>query len=301
MKILIVSGFLGAGKTTFIKKLIESTHKQVAIFENEYGEVDVDSSRLGNSDNIWEMAQGCICCSLKKDFATSVLTIANATSLEYLVVEPTGLGKLSEIIKNLKQIEYERISILSPICIADISSYKSSFNEYPSLYKDQIINSKTIIISKAQKASIEDIEAFKTFIKELNDKCDIYTYDQLDDEKYLSFFNKRFDGTYIEEDNNDVLPDTFSLKNVQIESVDKLILFLEKLIRKQYGNIIRSKGHVKCNDYELDYDVVNGLYSITDLGIKKDSTMVFIGNDINTDMIKKELGIKEYKQIYIKK
>lgn len=93
MKILIVSGFLGAGKTTFIKRLSQNIGKKFVILENEYGAAGIDGLRLGKSqqelrENIWEMTEKCICCSGKKDFASSVLTIANAVDPEYLIVEP---------------------------------------------------------------------------------------------------------------------------------------------------------------------------------------------------------------------
>ena len=97
MKILIVSGFLGAGKTTFIKALAKHTGKEFAILENEYGAAGIDKDRLetelaSGTVNIWEMTEGCICCSAKGDFALSVLSIANAVDPEYLVIEPTGVG-----------------------------------------------------------------------------------------------------------------------------------------------------------------------------------------------------------------
>ena len=109
MKILIVTGFLGAGKTTFIRRLSRNIGKRFVILENEYGAAGIDGARLGKDvaeeGNIWEMTEQCICCSGKKDFASSVLTIANAVDPEYLIVEPTGVGRLSKIIENLKQIE----------------------------------------------------------------------------------------------------------------------------------------------------------------------------------------------------
>ena len=129
MKILIVSGFLGAGKTTFIKALAKHTKKDFAILENEYGAAGIDADRLraeeGQSPvNIWEMTEGCICCSAKGDFSLSVLSIANTIDPEYLVIEPTGVGMLGNVMENLKQIEYEHISILAPVTIADIYSYR---------------------------------------------------------------------------------------------------------------------------------------------------------------------------------
>ena len=127
MKILIVSGFLGAGKTTFIKALAKHTGKEFAILENEYGAAGIDKDRLetelaSGTVNIWEMTEGCICCSAKGDFALSVLSIANAVDPEYLVIEPTGVGKLGNIVENLKQIEYDRITLLAPVTVVDIHS-----------------------------------------------------------------------------------------------------------------------------------------------------------------------------------
>ena len=103
MKILIVSGFLGAGKTTFIKRLARNVDQRFAILENEYGAAGIDGARLGQNrqgtqKNVWEMTEQCICCIGKKDFAASVLTIANVVDPEYLIVEPTGVGSLARII-----------------------------------------------------------------------------------------------------------------------------------------------------------------------------------------------------------
>lgn len=129
MKILIVSGFLGAGKTTFIKRLARNVDQRFAILENEYGAAGIDGARLGQNrqgtqKNVWEMTEQCICCIGKKDFAASVLTIANVVDPEYLIVEPTGVGSLARIIENLRQIEYERIQLLSPVTIVDVYSYR---------------------------------------------------------------------------------------------------------------------------------------------------------------------------------
>ena len=112
MNILIVSGFLGAGKTTFIRKLSEKTDKPFAVMENEYGGAGIDGNLLEqNRLKVWEMTEGCICCSKKSDFAMSVLTIANTVAPDYLVVEPTGVGMLSSVIANLRKIEYEHIRL----------------------------------------------------------------------------------------------------------------------------------------------------------------------------------------------
>ena len=124
MRILVVSGFLGAGKTTFIKELARRTREDFSVMENEYGQVGIDGQLLAEKEmpesgeedagklNIWELTEGCICCSMKSDFASSILTIANTIDPEYLIVEPTGVGMLSNVMNNIRLIQYERISLL---------------------------------------------------------------------------------------------------------------------------------------------------------------------------------------------
>ena len=98
-------------KTTFIKEMAAKTGRDFVIMENEYGEAGIDSALLKQEKNInvWELTEGCVCCTMKADFASSVLTIANTLDPEYLIVEPTGVGMLSSIIQNIRQISYERI------------------------------------------------------------------------------------------------------------------------------------------------------------------------------------------------
>ena len=159
MKILVISGFLGAGKTTFIKELAKRTKQDFAVMENEYGAVGVDGGLLSeeNEDsdvplNIWELTEGCICCTRKSDFATSILTIANTIDPEYLIVEPTGVGMLSKIIENIKMIQYERISLLSPITILDGAHFEEMLDKFPETCRDQIQAAGLVVISKKENA-----------------------------------------------------------------------------------------------------------------------------------------------------
>lgn len=180
MKILIVSGFLGAGKTTFIKRLARNVDQRFAILENEYGAAGIDGARLGQNrqgtqKNVWEMTEQCICCIGKKDFAASVLTIANVVDPEYLIVEPTGVGSLARIIENLRQIEYERIQLLSPVTIVDVYSYRRYMAEYPELYQDQIRSADTIIVSKTEACQAEEKQRIQKFLQEINSQAKIIT------------------------------------------------------------------------------------------------------------------------------
>ena len=192
MKILIVSGFLGAGKTTFIKALAKHTGKDFAILENEYGTAGIDADRLraeeGQSPvNIWEMTEGCICCSAKGDFSLSVLSIANTIDPEYLVIEPTGVGMLGNVLENVKKIEYQRISILSPVTIADIYSCRRYLKEYPALYENQIREAGTIFLSKSEQASPEEKEEARQILTKINPTATIYAdhYSSLPEKDWL--------------------------------------------------------------------------------------------------------------------
>ena len=115
MKILVISGFLGAGKTTFIKEMLKSTKREYVIFENEFGDVNIDSEILKNNNeteekeielNVWELTSGCACCSTKADFMSSLLVIDNTLNPDFLIVEPSGIAVLSNILNNVKNVEF---------------------------------------------------------------------------------------------------------------------------------------------------------------------------------------------------
>lgn len=170
MKILVVSGFLGAGKTTFIKEMAQKTKRDFVVMENEYGEVGIDKTLLDKEKdiNIWELTEGCICCSMKSDFASSILTIANTLDPEYLIVEPTGVGVLSNVIHNIQQIEYERISLLSPVTIVDANCFDHYMRDYRDIFEDQLKAAGTIVISKRNFDTPEEMDALVSKIREVN-------------------------------------------------------------------------------------------------------------------------------------
>ena len=161
MKVLVVSGFLGAGKTTFIKTMAQCSGQDFCILENEYGEVDVDTALLKEETeniNVWEMTEGCICCSMKQSFASSLLTISGALDPEYLIVEATGVGLLSNILANISQIEYDRIVLLRPVTIVDAGTYFYYQNKFDTTFQDQIQAAGTILLSKGEHMSARELE-----------------------------------------------------------------------------------------------------------------------------------------------
>ena len=302
MKILIVSGFLGAGKTTFIQSLASHTGKALAIFENEYGISGIDGDRLRNQQNagtvnIWEMTESCICGSAKGDFAASVLTIANAADPEYLVVEPTGVAMLSKIIENLKQIRYERISLLSPVTIVDIHSWTRYLQEYPGLYKDQIREAGTIIVSKTENSGFAEKEEIRKMLEKINPAAHVIMEpsSSFSPSTWMKFLETNFDGTSekLHLEIPQELPDSFSLQDVSGNSVEELILFLHGLIRGQYGNIIRAKGQIPIGTQNLQFDMTDRRYRLTGTDTVSSGKMVFFGSKILRREIRRHFCIKD--------
>lgn len=124
MKILVVSGFLGAGKTTFIKELAKNVNLEFVVLENEYADINVDSSILQDEKlKIWEMSEGCICCSMLGDFRATIKNIYETIEPEYLIIEPTGIGLLSSVLNGIKNLKDMKIEVLAPICFVDVACF----------------------------------------------------------------------------------------------------------------------------------------------------------------------------------
>ncbi len=296
MKVLIVSGFLGAGKTTFIKQLAQRSGRDFVVLENEYGQTGVDGALLDTPDksmNVWELTEGCICCSMKADFAASVLTIANALDPEFLVVEPTGVGMLSSIIANLRQIEYERIALLRPITILDGNSYARYMREFSSLYRDQIEAAGLILFSKMERAEAEETNALAKQIRALNPQAQVLPthYAQMDDAWWATILATLYDGSPCETAAAAQAPDleNLGLSGVRMPSAAHLVTFLEDVIRGEYGNIVRAKGFLRAGDQDCRFDVADDRYSITGMEDMPESRAIFIGKDIARSRLRKQL------------
>lgn len=293
MKILIIAGFLGAGKTTFIEKLIEKTKKEFVLLENEYGEVDVDSDFLRTREgiNIWELTEGCICCSLKADITSSILTIANTLDPEYLIIEPTGVALLSNLMNNLKKIEYEKIEILPPIGIIDANDYLTEIDHQ--VFIDNIIkNASVLLLSKGQdldKGMIDIIEIKWNQINPQNIKV-IEPYENKDSKWFESLLTtakeKIILGNYeIAELVSDI--ESISHRNISFESLEDFRLFASVLMREAFGKIFRVKGYCVIAGIWTKVDIVTKQFALEKIREMKESKLVFIGENLN----KKELNI----------
>ncbi|NRT75867.1 CobW family GTP-binding protein [Clostridium beijerinckii] len=191
-KIDIISGFLGAGKTTLIKKLIEEAFQgeKLMIIENEFGEIGIDGGFLNNSGiEITEMNSGCICCSLVGDFGVALKEALDKYSPEHIIIEPSGVGKLSDVIKAIENIKSEvDIKLNSFTAVVDAVKCKMYMDNFGEFFNNQIENANTIILSRTQKISEEKLEVCVSQIREHNSFATIITtnWDEINGKQILS-------------------------------------------------------------------------------------------------------------------
>lgn len=319
MKVLIVTGFLGAGKTTFIKELLKHTKRYTAVLENEFGDINLDSREISASaDNkdmqVLEFMEGCVCCSKKDSFLYSILTVSTGIAPEYLIVEPSGVAKLSSILAGLEKVRYEKIIPVSPIVLVAAKSFFANIREYGNLMEDQIANAGHVIFSKTEGMSADELEEVKEKIREINPGAKItesyqdgksedwWTEVMSDEEAHVVVGGichgvaggngygaglADDNGYGFGADNGDNIAQpafeqmTFDL--MEFNSVGALAAFCEDLLSKRYGDIARAKGVVKVCDEALRFDIADNSYVIT--GGEEPFQSVFIGPSIDREKL----------------
>ena len=192
-KIDIISGFLGAGKTTLIKKLLEEAYKgeKIVLIENEFGEISIDGGFLqGTGVQISEMSSGCICCSLVGDFGEALKDVQAKFSPDRIVIEPSGVGKLSDVIRAVEDIAEEDKDIVlnSFITVADASKCKVYMKNFGEFFNNQVEHAGCIILSRTGKLSEEKINAAVALLREHNATATIITtpWEQVDGKQILA-------------------------------------------------------------------------------------------------------------------
>lgn len=190
-KIDIVSGFLGAGKTTLIKKLLKEAlaDTKTVLIENEFGEIGIDGGFLKESGiEIKEMNSGCICCSLVGDFGTSLKEVLKTYAPERILIEPSGVGKLSDVMRAVQNVIDEKDVVLnSAVAVVDASKCKMYIKNFGEFFINQIAHAGTIILSRTGNISEEKLNTCIALIREHNDKATIVTtpWDKLDGKDIL--------------------------------------------------------------------------------------------------------------------
>ena len=178
-KIDIISGFLGAGKTTLIKKLLSEAFagEQVVLIENEFGEIGIDGGFLKESGiEIREMNSGCICCSLVGDFGKSLREVVDTYHPDRILIEPSGVGKLSDVIKAVQDVQSEIDAVLNSFTtVADVTKCRIYLKNFGEFFSNQIEYAGAVILSRTDKAKLEKIEESIALLRQLNDKAPFIT------------------------------------------------------------------------------------------------------------------------------
>ena len=195
----IFSGFLGAGKTTLIKKLIKESFagQKVVLIENEFGEIGIDGGFLKESGiQINELNAGCICCSLVGDFRTALQQVVEQYHPDRIVIEPSGVGKLSDVTRAVEGVaEHLDVQLNSFVTVADVNKVKMYMKNFGEFYDDQISHASCIILSRTQNATEEKIAAAVAMLREKNPTATIVTtaWDALTGEQILKAMSTKDD------------------------------------------------------------------------------------------------------------
>ena len=292
MKILLVSGFLGAGKTTFIKEMAKNINLEFVVLENEYADIGVDGDFLDEKNlNVWEMSEGCICCSMKGDFKSSIKKIYSEINPEYLIIEPTGVGMLSSIVENIREIDNNDIEILNPLTLIDVTSFNEYLETFNNFFIDNLKNTGKVILTKLENYNPFDIENIKDQILKINSDLEIITddYRTFPKEWFGEILNKNIDNKIIDKNfslKTHINLRTFSKENVNLKTMDELGLLLNRLVNGDFGKIYRAKGIVKIDGYWGKFNLVYKNFEMGPITDAKGTKIVIIGNNLDIDNLK---------------
>ena len=281
-KIDIISGFLGAGKTTLIKKLIAEAFQgeKLVLIENEFGEIGIDGGFLKEAGiQITEMNSGCICCSLVGDFGKALQEVLETYTPDRVIIEPSGVGKLSDVIKAVKNIN-SSVEINSTAVVVDAQKCKMYMKNYGEFYNNQIEYAGTVILSRTQKVSDEKLDTCVKMIREKNSEASIITtpWDDINAQNILEAMEKvnSLEKELMEEHGHDEhcchhdhehghhhhhADEVFTSWGVETAhkfTEGELKEILEKLAQtKEYGEVLRAKGIVAPSEGEwFHFDLV---------------------------------------------
>ena len=303
----IFSGFLGAGKTMLIKKLLteDAYNKNTVIIENEFGEVSIDGEILKESNiEIKEINSGCICCQVSGKFDEAVLEVINKYNPENIIIEPSGVAKLSEIINILTNIKFSHmIEIRNVFTLIDVKNYENYIKNFKEFYVDQIKNAHKIILSRTQFENKAYIDTVKKSIKKNNSNADII-YKPWDELKAIDFMKEntinsikehknivksvsKVNSALIKKNTNnhraDDIFESYPIHMDKFMSADELKSKFEFISQTNvYGNIIRAKGIIE-NDRGLyfQFDYVPKEFKIREIKWSNKKVISIIGSSLD--------------------
>ncbi len=325
LKIDIISGFLGAGKTTFIERLLktEIKNEKVVLVENEYGEVSVDTDILKDTKiEMKELSQGCICCSLVGDFTKALNELIKQENPDRILIEPSGVGKLSDIVAAVTKAGLGS-NINSLVCLVDAKKAKMYAKNFGEFFNDQISNAYTVILSRTDVATEEKIKEALDVIRGINANAVVVTtpVSKLSDDElikaYEGFDTKLLDADQIKEamgHDEDECDDpncechhhdhehhhhhhghaaaevfsSFGMETVKKYDLNVLKANLDKIAAGEYGAVVRSKGIIQATDGKwYAFNLTPEEVEIKENAAIPTGKIVVIGSHIDEDVIKK--------------
>lgn len=295
IKIDIISGFLGAGKTTVIKKLLQEAYmdEQVVLIENEFGQVNIDSVFLEKENiNIQELNAGCICCTIVGDFEKSLIEVIDTYQPDRIIIEPSGVGKLSDVIKAIQNMQGYDIKINTYSTIVDVKKYQMYLKNFGEFFKDQIENAKCIIFSRVDLVDEAQIKQCIQDLKKMNEKAtwittpiqelsgqQILTAMEVGNECMMSIKQEAHHHTHHHADD---IFHTWNQETTTIYTEDEIINILKTLSHdERFNGIIRAKGYVKGEGSWLFFDMTPQEFEIRKEHPKTIGQIVVIGTHVD--------------------
>lgn len=312
-KVDIISGFLGAGKTTLIKKMLEEKlhTEKVVIIENEFGEVGIDGSVLKNSGiEVREINSGCICCTLVGDFTRAIQEVIMKYTPDRIIIEPSGVGKLSDVIKACDTPKLQEILTLNMlIAVVDALKYQMYKLNFGEFFENQINHAKTIILSRSQKVENKKLEAIAASIRESNPSANIITtpWEALPSEHIISVAEQDTSvslvhqltdthvhhkeckcGCHHEHSHNHSASEVFDVWGIETPKIfeeKELNTKLKALENeKLFGAILRAKGILQLAQNKwVQFDYVPGEFDIKNTNANYTGSLCIIGKNLKKD------------------
>lgn len=300
MDIEIVSGFLGAGKTTFLNQYLPLLTGKTVVVENEYGEIGLDGDLIQSDIPVKELYAGCICCSLAVDFRNGIREIARQYQPDRIVIEPSGVGKLSDIVKVCEKVRDRdgvELEVTRRVAVMDGSSYEEYADGFGTFYLDQIRQAQIIFCSQMEELSEEQKTGILEDIRKRNPDAVIYEGDfrKLEGEELAGLLKmaEQTDTTdtemsqEAEEESNISGAAELTFSSISFQNIPRMTkleteALLEKLQDRKYGRILRAKGILETPSGEkLQIDVTLSHACFQSCKDRKESRVVVIGSALN--------------------
>jgi G3E family GTPase len=298
IKIDVVSGFLGSGKTTLIKSLLKAyENEKVVLIENEFGEIGIDGDIIEREGfQVFEISSGCICCIMKKDFLGVLSRIIKEFNPDRIIVEPTGISILSEIIDMLNTKEVlENCSINSLITVIDSVNYLEQCDAFGEFFEDQIINAGTLILSKSQFIKQEKVEEIRSSLIKFNETAEIITsnWSKLSFNEVKGLLEQNIKADFKELFHTEYKPckeNKFNAIGIETskkftkEELEEILMGLKNPI---YGEVLRGKGFLKGVNSFLEFSYAFGQYIIDENKQRCSGKLCLIGQNLNEEELNK--------------